>query len=165
VSVIVGIDIKYAREVALRFEQFPEAARTRLVERVEALTERLKGLVEEAIPRRTGRSARVRRTGPSLSARVETKMRMGENYVRGTVKLDGDWAKAAALEYGSHREIEVAERVRARLFRPTLQVAAAYTRKTNIDPEDYLRGPLASIADEALAELKQAMEEAVADGT
>lgn len=157
----VGLEITTSRNIALRFEEFPQKARERLGEVITSATSRLQALVRNSVPKRTGR----------LEMEINSRVNEYDNGIVGIVYVKGknrnDFAKAAALEYGAHGSAQVKSH-EARLDHyfsrhvDMLQVmVGSHSRKLNIKAHDYLRGPEASIADEALADMRQAINELV----
>lgn len=160
------MELKYEidgiRQVGLRFEQFPDRARKKIMERILGLTERLHAAVEGAEPDRTG------------ALRAETKgwVDDGKNYIVGRVGLPGgvyphsDYGKAAALEYGSHHPFQVkAHEARlahfwGRAVAPTEVFIRAHSRTPNIAARLFLRSSLDAMRGEIIAELEAALAEA-----
>ena len=156
----LGLSVIGERRNAERFDQFPEFARAALADRISKITAGLDAAVLAAVPVRTGR----------LQGEVESGVENTANRVRGWVSLAGgsDFAKAAALEYGSHRGINVdayrrtVTSVFGRAVAPTQQIIAAYTRVTDLVAERFLRDPLDAISADAFAQMRGAIEEAAA---
>jgi hypothetical protein len=153
----IGITVKGERETALKFEQFPKQAHDRLLATITELTGTLRGLVESAEPERTGRLRGT--TGSQVSQTADR--------IRGRVMITADFGKAGALEYGAHRAGPVKAHaarlghVFGRLIAPMTVMVAAHTRRPNIAEHRFLRGAEAAIAEEALAEMQEALDEAV----
>jgi len=150
------------RDVALRFEQFPEGLRQRLHGAIERLTERLAARVRAATPKRSGR----------LASEVRSRVEDGPEFVRGRVFIDApdgrDAGKAAALEYGAHkppRKGFVVEHKRSlnhlwgRAVSPMEVIVDRYTRTANIMERRYLRGPFQAMRGEIEEEMRDAVTE------
>jgi hypothetical protein len=159
-----GIELKGDREVGLRLEEFPERARAAIARRMDGLTQALLARVQGAEPERTG----------ALRGETVATVRNTRRGVVGTVRVAGnseaDYGKAGALEYGSKGSVAVAAHAQqlghvfGRLVAPIEVLVAAYTRRPNIAPREYLRGPLDEMHDEIVAELEEALAEAAATG-
>ncbi len=143
------------REVALKFEEFPRQVHDRLLERIRDLTAELETNVRAAEPERTGR------------LRSETSSRIFDQPTRihGQVSIAAEFGKAGALEYGSHRKIEVRahqarlDHVFSRLADLEVEVGA-HARLTDVAEHRFLRGPLESMTPEILASLEEALSAA-----
>ncbi|MDB5405682.1 MAG: hypothetical protein JWL84_594, partial [Rhodospirillales bacterium] len=150
------------RKVSMQFTNFPQAAHDRLLERITSLTSRLEAMVLAAEPVKTGR----------LRSTTKSTVYDSPKRIAGVVTVSADFAKGAALEYGSHTTISVNEtspQARARqskskipdmLTAPFAAVASKYQRTTNLTAMRFLRGPLAEISDEAVDEMRFAVEQA-----
>jgi len=148
------------RQVALKFDRFPQQAHDRLLARIQALTAELEARVLAAEPRRTGR----------LHSATISKVYDDQEKIGGRVTVRADFAKAAALEYGAHRPTKVAahemrlDHVFAeRLTAPMTVMVMLHRRMPNIAAYRFLRGPLAQMAPEIQAELQAAVAEAAAE--
>jgi hypothetical protein len=149
--------------VALRFDRFPQLAHDGLRQKLGDLTEQLAGAVEAAVPRgKTGR----------LAAQVQSGVQDSENRVRGWVSLAGADAnlvkQAAALEYGSRGSpfavkgyTRSLDQVFGKISAPFQQVIEAYQRTGGLEPDRFLRGPLAERASGALSEMNAVVEKAI----
>lgn len=150
------------RAVALRLEKMPDDIHNRLVGAVTALTARLLSRVQASEPKRTGRLA------------SETKSFVDEapDLVRGRVKVTapgarGELGKAAALEYGAHKPTQVREHtarlshIFGRAIAPMEVIVDRYQRTPNITADRFLRGPLAQMKDQIMAELQKAVDQGV----
>jgi hypothetical protein len=159
----LALEIQGERKVSQQFDRFPTIAHDKLLERITALTDRLYAAVLAAEPRKTGRLAETtKRTVYDDSGRR----------IAGVVTVDADFAKAATLEYGSHKTITIGQIpgfARARQAKRSVKVdmkiargivGASFQRTLNITALYYLRGPLAEIADDAIIEMQGALEEA-----
>lgn len=158
----IGFEIVGDREVQLRLDELPQAVHDSLLRRLTSLTAELAARVEAAAPERTGK------------LRSEVASRVYDDRVdriRGRVTLSGEFGKAAALEYGAHKRTNVAAHAMRldhvfanRLAAPLTALVAAHSRLANIAATRFLRGPAASMAPEIIAELRQAIVEAAAEG-
>lgn len=157
----VGLEITTSRNVTLRFDEFPQQARERLSQVIHSATNRLQGLVRNAVPKHSGR----------LASEITSRVNEYENAIVGIVFVKGknrnDFAKAAALEYGAHGSAEVKShqsKLDHYFSRPidTIQVmVGSHSRKLNIKEHDYLRGPEANVASDVLADMRQALNDVV----
>jgi hypothetical protein len=159
----ISIDVSGARQVGIRFEQFPQNVYDRLVAAVQEKTDELLARVEAATPTLTGRlrsqeRARVFHDNPNRIA--------GYIDIAGE-KGSGDFAKAAALEYGAHRATKVKPHPMKldhywsdRLTAPTMVMVGAYTRTPNIAAHSFMRGPAEQMKVEILAALHGAVDTA-----
>ena len=83
------------------------------------------------------------------------------------MSITADFGKAAALEYGAHGTTKVAQhlarvdRIFGRLVGPMTILVSEHTRRLDIAAHNFLRGPEADISSEAIAELRQALVDAV----
>ena len=158
----IGVQIIGERRIALRFEEFPEFARSKLKDAITKLQAKLMSAVSDRVPK-----------GPSgkLAASVAGGVEDSPNKVRGWVNVAGrDRAlilQAVALEYGSHKTIKVAEKagrglstVYGHYISPIQVLVGAYTRTTDIAAQRFLRGPLADLSTEAMGAMTNALQEA-----
>ncbi|HEV2097419.1 MAG TPA: hypothetical protein VGR45_00680 [Stellaceae bacterium] len=156
-----GIELQNDRVVDLRFEQFPERAREALERRIGGLTQALLDRVHGAEPDLTGKLR-----GETVSRVSSTK-----NAVRGQVRVaasdKSEYAKAGALEFGTHGSAEVKahtahlSHIFSRLIAPTEVLVAAYSRRPNIAARHYERGPLDAMRSQIIEELRAALTEAI----
>lgn len=162
-----GVELKSARDVVLKFQEFPEDARAQLVLAMQRLAETLKGRVQEREPERTGElrsntRSRVYDDASKIAGRVFVAGDFSERSKRGSV-----WGgQVAALEYGAHSVAVVRahsarlDHVYDRLITPITVMHGSYQRRVNIAEVAFLRGPLAAMASEAVDELRGAITKA-----
>ncbi len=137
------------RQVALRFDKFPESARVNLRAAIDASTQDLWQAVQAAAPRKTGK----------LAASIQKRVTESKNKITGIVNVAGDFGKAGALEYGSHRTITMKlSHVFGHLV-PTLEVK----RTLNIEEHNFLRGPEKDMAPAAFEKMEAALNQVVDD--
>ena len=163
-SEFISMQVIGDRQAALAFERFPDRLRDGFRAVIARQTAQLEAAVLAAVPRRTGR----------LASQVNSAVREGQDYVRGTVFIRAasaaDARKAAALEYGSHRSITVKTHAQSlnhiwsRFVAPMQVMMKTYQRTTNIDPQRFLRGPLESLAPALTAELQAVADAEIAAG-
>jgi hypothetical protein len=155
----VNIVTRGERELALRFDTFPQRARQKLVDRMTGLVDTLRARVESAAPRKTGR----------LRSEIQgTVYADNPNRVAGYVQVvaggdSNEYAKAAALEYGTDKPRRALERTTSlavRLGRPRRRLLDRISKPANIDAFRYLRGPIEAMRGEVEAELSAALDEA-----
>lgn len=153
----IGAVITGDRDVELLLDALPHDIHEALKERISGITADLYARVEGAVPRKTGK----------LASEISSSVRDSEDRITGTVSVSAEFAKAAALEYGSHRTVTVsphAERlghVWGRLASLIVEVPE-FSRRTNIDPHRFLRGPKAEMEAEIAADLQAAVDQVVA---
>jgi hypothetical protein len=146
------------RAVIAHLEQFPAALQRALVPPITRLTGQLLAQVVAAEHSRTGK----------LRSDTRSFVDVKENAVLGRIRILGDGLpnlKAAALEYGSHRSVEVKAHpmqlahVWGRAMEPRAVMVAAFRRQTNIAAERFLHDPFAGISAEATAQIEQTVTE------
>ena len=154
------VETRGDRDLALRFDTFPERAHKKLADRVTTLIDRLKGKVEGTAPFLTGR-LRSEVTGTVYGDKPTRVAGYVEIYAPGAPA--GEYAKAATLEYGTDKPRRAFERTASlvdRFGRSRRRVLDKASRAVHIDAYRYLRGPFAEMKDEAYAELTAALNEA-----
>lgn len=145
------------RKVALRFETFPTKLHDRLLSRITALTAVLAAKVRARVPVLTGK------------LKSEITQRVFDDAPRkitGRISVDGEYAKAGALEFGAHGSARVdAHMARLnlvfghRLGAPLQVMVAAHRRTLNLPAKRFMRGPFL----ESGAAIKAELEDAVSD--
>jgi hypothetical protein len=151
------------RNAAIKFEQFPEAARVRLVEVITGLTAELNSAVHAAAPTKSGK----------LQSEIQSFVDQTKDRVIGKVKVVAggnlqELLKAIALEYGARQPTEVRAHsqelttVFGKKVSPETVMVAAYNRTPNIAAGNYMRGPLAAMQPEIIAALNAAVADAAA---
>lgn len=149
----IGIALVGDRRVALRFDKFPERVHSELLERITALTEKLRDRVIAAEPERTGK----------LKAHTTSSIEDRATRIVGRVTITGEFGKAGALEYGAHATTRVKahlarlDHVFGKMIEPTMVMVAAHSRHVNIAEHKFLRGPLAAMQEEIIESLRQAL--------
>jgi hypothetical protein len=156
----IGLEIVTDRRVALKFDRFPQQAHDQLLKAITGSTDRLRSLVDAAVPKRTGR----------LESEITDRVVDAPNHITGYVGVTGgaanDFAKAAALEYGAHGTAHLREHAArlghlwSKLIDPMKVIVSAHDRRLNITAHDFLRGPLRQIQESAVVEMKDALAEA-----
>ena len=161
----VRISVAGARQVGLRFEEFPDNLYADLQAEISALSIELFARVQAATPRRTGQ----------LSSQERLRLFTDKARITGYVDIAGtkgsqDFAKAAALEYGAHAPTKVrAHGMKLdhfwslKLSAPIDVLVGAYMRTPDIDQHAFERGPLAQMGPEINTRLNAAVEKAVAE--
>lgn len=149
------------RELALRFDTFPARAREKLVDRITALTERLKARVEAATPYKTGK-LRGEITSVVYGDQPDRVAGYVEVYAPGA---PGEYPKAATLEYGSDKPRRRSDSggIFRRLGAGQKRIESRLTNTVHIEAYRYLRGPFADMNDEVYSELNAALAEAAAE--
>lgn len=152
----IGIEITGARQVELKFEQFPKEAHDAILQRIKSLTSRLAARIRGAVPK-----------GPTHKLENDILVQIFDDgdRISGRVSISDDFAKAGALEYGAHRSTKVDKHSMSLdhfwsqiLDRPMQVVVSAYTRTPNITEHKFLRGPLATMDEEVITEIREAVE-------
>jgi len=158
---VFGIEIRSGSERAaiLRFEQFPTFAHDRLLAALWRIERRLETSIRAAQPAKTGQlrsltGGRVYDHGTRMAAVVGVRANNAD-----------DALKAAALEYGSARALMVrAHQTKlthlwGRATVPMVVQRSGHIRRSNLSAHRFLRGPMAAIRADAVAELKVAVED------
>ena len=159
-----GIDIVGDTRAVLRFDRFPAAAHDRLLATLQSLEKRLEQAVIAAEPEKSGdlkslTGGRVYDHGDRIAAVVGVRVTTA-NQAR----------KAAALEYGSRgTSITVSahtaklDHLWSRAISPISVNVPAFSRTPNITARRFLRDPIKALHDIALAEMRAALDAAVAE--
>lgn len=151
------------REVSLRFDTFPGRARKRLEERIAALTTQLQSRVEARAPYLTGQLR---------SEIVERDFADNPNRVAGYVSVwapgakPDEYAKAAALEYGTNKPRRAFQRTNGiidRVGKAHRRIVAKLSKPVRMEAFEYLRKPLAEMKPEIEAALNEALAETAAE--
>lgn len=146
------------RRFALRFDEFPQELRAAILPVVTKYGQELYDSVVAKIPKKTGRAASL----------VQMTVFDNENSVKAILRFKGDYAKVAALNYGSHKSIDVKihasalNHVYSRIINSEGVEVQAYSRRTNIEAVKFLGSSLEEVGPEFLAALKEAIARAVA---
>ena len=135
----------------------PKQLHDRLLARLRIITSTLEGKIKAEEPNRTGK------------LRSETTSAVYDDWpkkVSGRVFVDGEYAKAGALEYGAHGHAKVGEHAARldhvwgkKLGSPTVVMVSAHSRQMNIMARKFLRGPLADFGADAIAQLREEVEQ------
>ena len=156
---LVNFTVTGDRKIELIFEEFPQRMHAALLARVREITDRLEMRVRGGAPRLTGKLQ-------SLIKEVVYDDR-GDR-ISGRVSVTGEYAKAAALEYGVHRDVAVKAHLEyvnhvfgARLSAPSQAMVKAYNRKVDLQARRFLRGPEAEMSGEITQDLQDAIDQAV----
>jgi hypothetical protein len=159
----LGITLTGDRQVILRFENFPQFARARLLETMQGLEVQLLAAVQSLEPKGKTGELRARTSGTVFNDPAQVKALVGVR-VPGAKAL---YPRAAALNYGSHRSIVVRkhEAAMARLTRRMSgEMSPVYTRMTNIHAQQFLQRGLDMVRPAAVPALRAAIEAAIQDG-
>lgn len=152
------------RQVGLRFEEFPDQLYDDLRREIDALAHELLGRIQAATPVLSGQ----------LRSQERVRVFADKDKIKGYIDLAApgkDRAKAAALEYGAHRNAKVKSYSRTvdvvfgeHLDAPVTQIVKAHSRPTNIMEHAFERGPLADMSSEiqnrSAAVVKNAVDQA-----
>ena len=149
------------RVAGIRFDEFPEEMRARLVAAITDLTGELYDRIEAAVPRRSGQ----------LASEIHQFVDVGDTRITGRVKVitkdRNALLKAIAEEYGAHGLVRVrahhqrVSTVFGRTIAPIEATMAAYERHANIEQRAYERGPL----DEMRGEISERLQAAIKAAT
>jgi hypothetical protein len=148
------------REAVAHLEGLPKEIRGSLRARIQKLTDQLLSRVQALAPEKTG----------DLKNEIVSKVTDSPGRIKGVVTLasglsQSEYRKAAALEYGSHKNIAVRAHSRTisqafgRTISPVAADIRAYDRVANVDARIYLRGGLAEMEAEVVTELTEAINE------
>ncbi len=154
------VTVANEREVALRFDRFPVELHEFLRQRIHAIVDQLYRRILDTEPFKTGKLK---------SETVEREFSDNPERVAGYVSIyapssSNEYAKAATLEYGTHkprREFEKTNSVTARFGKSRRRVALRFTKPVHIEARRYLRDPLEAMRPAILAELEHAVQEAL----
>ena len=159
-----GVDIAGDTRAVLRFERFPSVAHDRLLVTLQSLERRLEAAVLAEEPEKSGElksltGGRVYDHGDRIAAVVG---------VRTTTPAQA--RKAAALEYGSRgASITVSahtaklDHLWSRAISPIMVNVPSFTRTPSITARRFLRGPIQALHDDAITEMRAALDAAVAE--
>jgi hypothetical protein len=158
----IRIDVAGARQVGLRFDEFPDRLYDDLRVTIDDLSRQLFGLIRAKTPDLSGR----------LLGQERLRLFADKNRITGYVDIAGegsqDFAKAAALEYGSKGKstgvkahgMRLDHYWATQLARPRMVMVEAYNRTPNIAEAAFERGPLATMAPEIAVRLNAVVENA-----
>jgi hypothetical protein len=159
----VRIGLTGERQAGIRFEEFPDALYEELRQEIESLTRELFDRVVAGTPSKTG----------DLRSHERIRIFADKNRITGYVDIGdttvNDLRKAAALEYGAHKETGVKSHSRKldhvfdrMLSSPMDVIVEAYTRTPNISEHAFERGPLGAMRGEIVERLNAVVEKTVA---
>ncbi len=153
------------RELAVRFEVFPDKLRERLVSRIESLTQELYERVEAATPVKTGELV-----GEETIRDYADQPGRIAGYVGVFAPQDpaNQYAKAATLEYGTNKPRRAFERKKVMLTELTSarrRLVGQMSRSVHIEAIRYLRDPTKEMEPEVLAAIEEEVEGAVQDAS
>lgn len=162
-----GIEIKSARELGVKFQEFPDQARANIRLAIERQTATLLGRVRSAAPEDSGKlrseiSSRVYDDTNKITGRVFVGGDFSERSKRGSVAA----GKAAALEYGAHSVAVVRaytsklDHIYSRFVTPFAVSVAGYQRRVTIAGDSYLRAPLRSMETTVTEAIRSAVAQA-----
>jgi len=161
-----GVFVAGDREVALRFDEFPKKLHDVLLTKITSLAGKLEERVLFFIPR--GKTESRRRLASFVKKEVFDDK--GVKIV-GRVTFSGDYEKAGAVEWGVHSSFsqKLHDESRSTVFgrrisAPIDVVIKRHTRTVNIAPAHMLVRAEGSIAGDAEQELRQAVDQATAEG-
>jgi hypothetical protein len=148
------------RAIQARFAEWPKDIHDSLLQRIQKLTAELYGRVRSLAPERTGK----------LRNEIISRVFDDPENIKGMVTLAGglsraEYIKAGAQEYGVHRPVPMRAHRRTiteafgRDISPTRILVSQHPRDVDLEQRMYLRGGLAGMEDEAVAELTEAMNE------
>lgn len=147
------------RDLRARVAEMPAKVHDALLAAITRMTADLEEAVRSGAPRKTGR----------LQASIVSRVFDDGDRIKGRVSVSGDYAKAATIEYGSHRAAKVKahafelDHVYGRRVEPLEVMTRAYTRQLDILAAHFLRGPFDAMRGLATAGLQAALDEAVTE--
>lgn len=149
------------REVELKFDTFPQVIHSRLQQRITEIIETLQSNVEAARPVTPGKSGKLR-------SEVKARIYNSQNRIAGYVSIyapgsDGEYAKAATLEYGSNKPRHAVERIVGRMGRTRRRILDRISKPVHIEAFRYLRGPFDAMAPGIQADLESVVSEAASE--
>ena len=163
----VTVTTRGARELALRFEEFPQEVHATLSQRIKEVTDALYDQIRLAALDKFAHP-----TGKLQSEIAGRFFNDSQTRIAGYVSVfaGGDrneYAKAATLEYGSEKPRKVSAKAGAgammRLTGSNRRVYARMTKPALIPAFRYLRGPFDEMRPEIIAALTEAVAQAVAE--
>jgi hypothetical protein len=157
----IGVFITGDREIAQKFDEFPQQVRGQLRAVIAEKIEELAGRERALVPVKTGR----------LRSQIRSRVIEKPEAIIGQVYFDGakgsqDFAKAGALEYGgSGKSFKVRghEAQLGHVFGRAAQLRvqiAAHTRVLNISAKRFVRDPVEAMKADIEAALAGAVEQA-----
>lgn len=156
----VKVEVTGARQVGVRFEEFPDHLYEALRAEIHAIGDELLELVKAATPQKTGK------------LRSEERLRVfaDKNRIKAQVDVSGEFAKAGALEYGAHRATKVGSHSmrldhawNEKFDAPESVLVGAYTRTPNIEEHAFERGPLHEMQAAVLTRLNETVAKAAGE--
>lgn len=160
----MAVILKGNRELELKFDQFPQQLHGRLEARITQLIDSLQARIEGARPVSPGKSRKLR-------SEVKSRVYSSQNRIAGYVSIyapgnSGEYAKAAALEYGSNkprRSFERVGRMASLLTRGRRRIVSRLSKPVHLEAYRYMRGPFEDSMSEFQAALETEVNEAVAE--
>lgn len=157
----IGVEVVSERNVALKFDTFPVQAHAGLLQVITQATVQLRGMVADRVPKRTG----------LLASEISSRVLDYPDRITGIVEIagmvPGDFGKAAALEYGAHGQAHVREHAEklghlfGKMMQPIQVIVRAHDRRLNIEQHDFLRGPLAEISGDVMAQMQEVLAQVI----
>lgn len=163
----LGLEVTGVRTTVLRFESFPAKAHDRLLATLTEIEARLEAAVLADEPSKTGAlrqltGGRVYDHGNRIAAVVGVNVKAAGN-------VSDAAQKATALEYGSHGNLSVRvhfamlNHLWSRAISPIQVMVGQHFRQADIEARRFLRDPIEAMREEALSEMRAALDAAVAD--
>lgn len=154
----MAVTITGERELALKFDQFPQQIHQQLEQRIAGFVASLQAKIEGAAPRKTGK----------LRSEIKGRVYSSQNRVAGYVSVyapgaPGEYAKAATLEYGSDKTRKRTSRIALKLTTSRTRIASRISKPIHIQAYRYLRGPFDDQMSEFQTELEAMVAEAAAE--
>jgi hypothetical protein len=160
----VTVTVTGERELEVRLDTFPATAHEKIAERIRDAIERLTSASQAAAPRRTGR----------LRSEIKGTVYTDDpNRVAGYVQvfapgIEGEYAKAATLEYGSDKPRRIFERetsVEQRISGGHRRMVNRLTKSAHIRAFRYLRDPLEELRPAIEAGIAEALTDATQEAS
>lgn len=153
------------RELAIRFERFPEELRERLAARIDGFTAELLARVEGKTPVLTGalQGEEGERTYNDRPGRIAGYVGV---YAAGAADPTNAYAKAATIEYGTDKPRRAFERkgtLAQMLTGNRRRIVEKLSRQVHIEPARYLRDPIQDMQPEVLAGIAEELAQVTAE--
>jgi hypothetical protein len=154
----MAVIITGERELELKFDNFPREVHSALEERITAITENLRARVEAAAPRKTG----------LLRSEIKSRVYSSKNRIAGYVSVyapgrEGEYAKAATLEYGTDKPRHAVSRIMDRMGKSHRRIMDRISKPVHIEAYRYLRGPFADLMPEIQSDLESVVSQVTSE--
>lgn len=158
----INVELRGDRVLGVQMEAIPLRVRAQLFEVIKQNSEIIEARARAGAPRKTG----------DLQGRIHSRVFNEEKKIVGIVFVGGEFAKAAAFEYGSHGDFGVKGHFQKldhvfndRLKSPLLVFVDSYQRQGGLAAYRFMRGPAQSMEAEIVTEMREAVEHGVTGGS